>query len=177
MQPSGRAGGSAHVETAPIGFAGPGWSQGGGDRRLGGVGTLKRTRRLQARTVQAIEIARRLAPALSRSQDREAWPPGAPVWLDVNTINRNVAGVEAIGLFMDLVMVVWLPSMRPFAFDAARLARILNQRLPDRGYSPEEIRRLKSGLATFFRPLADGRWTPRPEYLASAQMNVDGPVQ
>jgi len=137
---------------------------------------LKRTRRLQARTVQAIEIARRLAPALSRSQDREAWPPGAPVWLDVNTINRNVAGVEAIGLFMDLVMVVWLPSMRPFAFDAARLARALNRRLPDRGYSAGDVRRLKPALATFFTLLADGRWTPRPEYLAPAQISVDGPI-
>ena len=141
---------------------------------------LKRTRRLQGRGAQAIEVARRTAPALKGSlDDREAWLAGAqsPVWLDAGAINRNAAGVEAIGLFMDLVMVVWLPSMRPFAFDAARLARILNQRLPDRGYSPEEIRRLKSALATFFRPLADGRWTPRPEYLASAQMNVDGPVQ
>lgn len=138
---------------------------------------MKRTRRLQARTAQAIEIAQRLAPALGRSQEnREAWPAGSPVCLDVNAINRNVAGVEAIGLFMDLVMVVWLPSMRPFAFDAARLARALNRRLPDRGYSAGEMRRLTPALATFFTPMADGRWTPRPEYLAPAQISVDGPI-
>jgi hypothetical protein len=141
------------------------------------VGILKRTRRLQAPAAQAIEIAQRLAPALGRSpEDREAWLPGAPVCLNVNAINRNVAGVEAIGLFMDLVMVVWLPSLRPFAFDAARLARELNRRLPDRGYSAGELRRLTPALATFFIPLADGCWTPRPEYLASAQISVDGPI-
>ena len=138
------------------------------------MGTLKRIRRLQARA-QASEIVRRLAPALGAPADREAWRPGL-VWLDASAINRNAAGVEAIGLFMDLMMVVWIPSLRPFAFDAARLARALNRRLPDRSYSAHELHRLKPALATFFTPLADGRWTPRPEYLAPAQISVDGPI-
>jgi hypothetical protein len=139
------------------------------------VAILKRTRRLQARAAQVIETVQRLAPARDAPDDREAWRPG-PVWLDASAINRNAAGVEAIGLFMDLVMVVWLPSMRPFAFDAARLARTLNRRLPDRRYSARELRRLQPMLATFFTLLADDRWTPRQEYLAPAQISVDGPI-
>lgn len=140
---------------------------------FGRMAVVKRIERPPTPLVQAISIARRLSSsALHRTEadSREDWraSPSSPVMLDAGAINRNAAGVAAIGLFMDLVMVVWLPSMRPFAFDADRLARTLNRRLPDRRYSTSELECLRPALATFFKSLEDGRWTPRAEYLARA---------
>lgn len=97
-------------------------------------------------------------------------------WINVDAFNRNKAGAEAGGVYMDLLVYVWRPTMEPFRFDPETLATRLNVVLPRREYTAEKLEALRPAIATFFVVLDDGRWAPSPEYLSMTDGNPGGRV-
>jgi hypothetical protein len=94
-----------------------------------------------------------------------------PIYIDTRAMLANKAGLEAVGIAMDLLTIVWWPTKAPFAFDAKALAAQLSELLPARGYSDDVILRNLSGLRTFFTELPDGRWAPSPQFFSLSNGN------
>jgi hypothetical protein len=94
-----------------------------------------------------------------------------PIYIDSQAMLENTSGMEAVGIAMDLVMLMWWPSKQPFEFNAKELAARLRDRLPARGYSEDALMRNYEGIKSFFTELPDGKWAPSPTYFSMSNGN------
>ena len=85
----------------------------------------------------------------------------------------NSAGIEGVGIAMDLITLIWWPTKQPFEFDIKNLAIGLHERLPARGYTEEALARNADAIKSYFTVLADGRWAPNPMYFSLTNGNLD----
>lgn len=94
-----------------------------------------------------------------------------PLYIDAEAMLANTAGMQALGIAIDLIVHLWWPTKSPFAFEPAALSRLLQEKLPARGYTEASLRARGSSLMTFFTVLPDGRWTPSPTYFSLTNGN------
>ena len=95
------------------------------------------------------------------------------LWIDSERMLANRPGARALGLAIDLIVTVWLPTKAGFRYDEQQLADHFANVLPARAYTVRKLRSYRKAVATFFTVLADGRWAPSPEFFSSTDGNAD----
>lgn len=96
---------------------------------------------------------------------------GDPLYINAQAMLENNAGLAAVGLAMDLIMVVWWPTKAPFKWDESLLSKLLNKALPARGYTEETLRQHRDEASSFFTVLENGRWAPSPDFFSLVNGN------
>ena len=96
---------------------------------------------------------------------------GDPIYIDSSAMLENRVGLEARGMAMDLISLLWWPTRQPFEWDIPKLSTFLSKELPARGYSEETLRRNETEVKTFFTVLPDGRWAPNPKFFSMTNGN------
>jgi hypothetical protein len=94
-------------------------------------------------------------------------------WVDTERMLANKAGARAMGLAIDLIMTMWLPTRGAFRYDEQQLAEHFARVLPARGYTARKLRGYRKAVATFFTALPDGSWAPSPEYFSVTDGNAE----
>jgi hypothetical protein len=95
------------------------------------------------------------------------------LFINTRRFLSNTAGLEAIGVAMDLIGHVWWPTKTAFMFDEEALAARLAVELPARGYTADLLRKHRAAIASFFTVLPDERWAPSPEYFSLTDGNTE----
>jgi hypothetical protein len=96
---------------------------------------------------------------------------GEPLYIDSQSMLANKSGMQAVGIAMDLVCLLWWPTKSPFVFEPKAIAECFHESLPARGYTEEILREHAQSAMTFFTVLPDGRWTPSPIYFSATDGN------
>lgn len=91
---------------------------------------------------------------------------GDPIYVDSKAMLSNRVGLVAVGVAMDLIMLVWWPTKQPFTFNPEKMAARLHRELPARGYTAATPRRHQKAIRSFFTVLPDGRWAPSPKFFS-----------
>jgi hypothetical protein len=91
---------------------------------------------------------------------------GPPIYISPEAILTSTAPMEAVGIALIVLSLVWWPTQTPFEWDEKRLLVKLRSQLPGCDYTLDQLARNRSEAQSFFCRLDDGRWVPSPEYFS-----------